>query len=144
MKVSMTGKKTDIWTPFQVRVWALCRRVKANQITTYGDIASCLSSSARAVGTALRRNPLAPTVPCHRVVRTDLGVGGFRGASHPDSPHVLRKIKILESEGIIFDPKTRKISRVCQRIHYDTPPTPAEVASIQRLLAHTGGPQKRT
>ena len=62
---------------------------------TYGEIAKILHSSPRAVGQALKRNPYAPIVPCHRVIHTDGRIGGYAGVR--DSK---KKIKLLKKEGI--------------------------------------------
>ncbi|GIL58171.1 hypothetical protein Vafri_13019 [Volvox africanus] len=52
---------------------------------------------------ALRRNPFAPLVPCHRVVAADLSIGGFSGAWGMAEPKVQRKKRLLEDEGVKFD-----------------------------------------
>ncbi|GIM13405.1 hypothetical protein Vretimale_16547 [Volvox reticuliferus] len=52
---------------------------------------------------ALRRNPFAPLVPCHRVVAANLSIGGFSGAWGMAEPMVQRKKRLLEDEGIKFD-----------------------------------------
>ena len=54
----------------------------------------------RAVGQAMRCNPYAPKVPCHRVVKSDGSIGGFSGNLNPNSREVKRKVKLLEKEGI--------------------------------------------
>lgn len=54
--------------------------VPAGKVTTYGELARALGSSSRAVGQALRRNPFAPEVPCHRIVRASLDIGGYSGS----------------------------------------------------------------
>ena len=67
-------------TPFQQRVYALCRCIPAGKVSTYGAMATALKSSPRAVGQALRCNPYAPEVPCHRVIAATLELGGFTGS----------------------------------------------------------------
>ncbi|KAK3941716.1 6-O-methylguanine DNA methyltransferase [Diplogelasinospora grovesii] len=69
-------------TPFEKSVWSLLLQIPPGSYTTYGIIATHLRSSPRAVGNALRRNPFAPEVPCHRVVASDRSLGGFKGC-HP-------------------------------------------------------------
>lgn len=64
-------------TSFERRVYDLCSQIPRGQVSTYGDMAKSLCSSPRAVGQALRRNPFAPEVPCHRVVAADRKIGGF-------------------------------------------------------------------
>lgn len=66
---------------FQKKVWALVSRIKYGRIKTYNQIALELGSpkSVRAVGTANGANPLPIVIPCHRVVRSDGGLGGYAG-----------------------------------------------------------------
>ena len=66
-------------TPFHERAWAQLRLIAAGAPETYGQLAArCESPSAvRAAGTACGRNPAALFVPCHRIVRTGGGLGGF-------------------------------------------------------------------
>lgn len=66
-------------TRFHERAWAELRLIPAGAPETYGQLAArCESPSAvRAAGTACGRNPAALFVPCHRVVRTGGGLGGF-------------------------------------------------------------------
>ncbi len=70
-------------TPFQRRVWRALRDIPAGQTATYTQIAERIGMSdpgaaARAVGGACGANPLAVVVPCHRVVRADGSLAGFR------------------------------------------------------------------
>jgi methylated-DNA-[protein]-cysteine S-methyltransferase len=66
-------------TPFLERAWAELRRIPAGAPETYGQLAArCKRPAAvRAAGTACGRNPAALFVPCHRIVRTGGGLGGF-------------------------------------------------------------------
>jgi methylated-DNA-[protein]-cysteine S-methyltransferase len=92
-------------TDFQERVYALCSRVPAGRVTTYGEIAMALNTRAyQAVGQALRRNPYAPVVPCHRVVASDGSLGGFCGETTGDEP--ARKKRLLREEGVRFEGDT--------------------------------------
>jgi methylated-DNA-[protein]-cysteine S-methyltransferase len=63
---------------FQQRVWQALREIPVGSTVTYGQLAWRLESSARAVGSACRANPVPIIVPCHRVVAA-MGVGGFMG-----------------------------------------------------------------
>ncbi len=84
---------------FQARVFAAVFQVPPGRLTTYGAVARHIGcGSARAVGQALRRNPFAPLVPCHRVVRSDGRIGGFQGRETGEA--VQRKIAMLAEEGI--------------------------------------------
>lgn len=66
-------------TPFQEEVWALISRIRYGQTRTYGEIARALGKpgAGRAVGQANGRNPLPLIVPCHRVVASGGGLGGY-------------------------------------------------------------------
>jgi methylated-DNA-[protein]-cysteine S-methyltransferase len=89
-------------TAFQEKVYALCRRVPAGRVTTYGEIARALKTRAfQAVGQALRRNPYAPAVPCHRVVSADGALHGFNGKT--SRCELCRKQELLEAEGVRID-----------------------------------------
>lgn len=66
-------------TSFRKRVLLTLCQVPSGSYTTYLALSNHLSSSPRAVGNALRNNPFAPRVPCHRVVAADGGIGGFGG-----------------------------------------------------------------
>ena len=79
---------------FNEKVWALCARVPAGKVVTYGDIARALGTSAyRAVGNAMNKNPYAPAVPCHRVVGSDGSLTGFAGGLE-------KKKRLLLNEGV--------------------------------------------
>jgi AraC family transcriptional regulator of adaptative response/methylated-DNA-[protein]-cysteine methyltransferase len=67
-------------TAFQARVWQALTRIPAGQTRTYAEVAAGLGqpSAVRAVAGACAANNLALVVPCHRVVRTDGGLGGYR------------------------------------------------------------------
>ncbi len=71
-------------TEFQVAVWRAIREVPAGQTVSYQDIARAVGkpSAYRAVGTATGRNPVGIAVPCHRIVRSDGGLGGYGGGLH--------------------------------------------------------------
>ncbi len=103
------GKKSafDIDAPdessFRGKVLREVAKIPYGEVKTYKQIAEALNTKAyRAVGTAIGRNPLPIIIPCHRVVRSDLQVGGFFGGTE-------MKKEILENEGIcIVDYKIRK------------------------------------
>jgi methylated-DNA-[protein]-cysteine S-methyltransferase len=66
-------------TPFRRRVYRTLLSVPPGRWTTYSAMAKYLGSSARAVGNAMRTNPFAPEVPCHRVLAADGRLGGYKG-----------------------------------------------------------------
>jgi O-6-methylguanine DNA methyltransferase len=84
--------------PFEREVLAELRRIPAGQVRTYQQVALALGEpgGARAVGAACARNPLPLLIPCHRVVRTDGGLGGYslRGG-------VELKRRLLRDEGAL-------------------------------------------
>jgi len=84
---------------FDERVWKLMESIPKGKVTTYGLIAKKLGTRAyRAVGNACRRNPYAPRVPCHRVVRSDGTIGGFGGKTK--GKNIERKIRLLRQENV--------------------------------------------
>ena len=82
-------------TPFQRQVWILCSSIPRGQVRTYGWMAKKLRSSPRAVGQALKANPFAPRVPCHRVIAAGGKLGGYAGKWHS-----LKKRRMLAREGV--------------------------------------------
>lgn len=81
-------------TAFQQRVWQALRQIPAGQTVSYAQIAAAIGSprSARAVAGACAANTLAIAIPCHRVVRSDGGISGYRWG-------VARKQTLLLREG---------------------------------------------
>lgn len=85
-------------TEFQRRVYLALLEVPRGETITYGELARRIGCrSAQAVGQALRRNPFAPDVPCHRVISADGSLGGFYG--HREGEMIDKKRSLLESEG---------------------------------------------
>ncbi len=66
-------------TPFQRRVWRELQRIPYGEVRSYGDIAQRLGQpgASRAVGSACGRNPIPLFIPCHRVIASGGGLGGF-------------------------------------------------------------------
>ena len=86
---------------FNEKVYPLLRKVPKGKVTTYKILAEALGTKAyRAVGQAMKCNPYAPEVPCHRVVLSNGKVGGFMGSSNSNSNEVKRKILLLKKDGI--------------------------------------------
>ena len=84
-------------TPFQRRVYLELLNVPKGETISYGELARRIGCrSAQAVGQALRRNPFAPEVPCHRVVASDGSLGGFHGERQGEM--IERKRQLLEKE----------------------------------------------
>lgn len=92
---------------FYESVYRLTKRVPKGRVTTYKAIANALCCQAyRLVGQALKNNPYAPHVPCHRVVKSDGTIGGFGGTLKGKA--IKRKIAMLKKEGIRFNGKKIK------------------------------------
>jgi methylated-DNA-[protein]-cysteine S-methyltransferase len=84
---------------FAERVYEKLKNVPKGKVTTYKELAKSLNTKAyRAVGTALKNNPYAPEVPCHRVIKSDGRVGGFMGQQEGES--VVKKLVMLRNEGV--------------------------------------------
>lgn len=68
-------------TPFQMAVWKELLKIPYGESTTYGDIAKKLKNpgAGRAVGSANGKNPISIVVPCHRVIASRGGLGGYSG-----------------------------------------------------------------
>ena len=64
-------------TAFQRRVWEQISAIPSHQTRTYGELAKALHNAPRAVGQACGANPFPLAVPCHRVIATGGGLGGF-------------------------------------------------------------------
>jgi methylated-DNA-[protein]-cysteine S-methyltransferase len=93
-------------TPFETRVYELISTIPKGKVSTYALVARSLGcGSSQAVGQALRRNPFAPRVPCHRVVSATMTLGGFNGQR--DGDELARKRRMLEGEGVRFDAQGR-------------------------------------
>ena len=91
-------------TAFQREVFRLLLEVPRGFVTTYGRIATALGvKSAQAVGQALRHNPSAPQIPCHRVVLRTGELGGYGGDS--TEVGVSKKQQMLRAEGVQFTPE---------------------------------------
>lgn len=91
-------------TPFQQKVYNALLLIPKGKVTTYKllwDSIGC--KSAQAIGQALTRNPHAPKVPCHRVIRTDGYIGWY-------AFWISEKRRILSEEWVFFDTEDMLIS----------------------------------
>ena len=95
-------KKTRTITLFQKKVYAALERIPRGKVTTYLSLAKAVGCrSPRAIGQALRANPFAPEVPCHRVIASNLTPGGYNG--HSSGAPLKRKLRRLAVEGVLFE-----------------------------------------
>ncbi|MEA1937477.1 MAG: methylated-DNA--[protein]-cysteine S-methyltransferase [Pseudomonadota bacterium] len=68
-------------TDFQRRVWVAAMDILYGSTTTYGELAAQLGTAPRAVGQALKANPIPVVIPCHRIVACS-GSGGYGGIAN--------------------------------------------------------------
>jgi methylated-DNA-[protein]-cysteine S-methyltransferase len=106
-------------TPYRRRVYRVLLSVPEGRWTTYSAMATYLNSSARAVGNAMRTNPFAPEVPCHRVLAADRSLGGYKGewkvSKHIGSGSFRDEKRLrLKEEGVVFD-EDGKAGGICFR-----------------------------
>ena len=82
-------------TKFQLKVWNFLKTIPKGSIKTYKEIAISIKcpKSARAVANACAKNPYAPKIPCHRVIRSDGSAGGYSGRGG-----IKQKLRLLRSE----------------------------------------------
>ena len=82
-------------TPFQRQVWSVLETIEWGKTLTYKTVANTLNkpSAARAVGTAIGKNPLPIFIPCHRVVGSNGSLTGFSGGID-----IKRELLALENE----------------------------------------------
>ena len=101
--VDLTGQ-----TPFGQAILTACRQIPLGRTQTYTQLALAAggSQAARAVGSVMARNPMPLIVPCHRVVRTDGGLGGFSAAGGTTTKknllaheHAIATVSSLETVG---------------------------------------------
>ena len=86
-----------IGTEFQLKVWAYLRKIPRGSVRTYSQVAKDIGKplSTRAVANAIGKNPYAPKIPCHRVIRSDGSLGGYSGKGG-----IKTKRFLLKKEGV--------------------------------------------
>ena len=86
-----------VGTEFQLRVWAYLRKIPRGSVKTYSQVAKEIGKplAIRAVANAIGKNPYAPKIPCHRVIRSDGSLGGYSGKGG-----VKIKRFLLKKEGV--------------------------------------------
>ena len=86
-----------VGTKFQLKVWAYLNKIPRGNIKTYSQVAKAIGKpfAVRAVANAIGKNPYAPKIPCHRVIRSDRLLGGYSGKGG-----VKTKRFLLKKEGI--------------------------------------------
>ena len=89
-------------TPLVAAIYRCVQAIPSGQVLSYGDVAHACGHprAARAVGQAMAHNPLAPIVPCHRVIAAGGRIGGF-------GPGIPAKLRLLEREGAMMALKSQ-------------------------------------
>ena len=84
-------------TRFQLRVWNYLKKIPLGSVKTYSQVAKSIGKplAVRAVANAIGKNPYAPKIPCHRVIRSDGSMGGYSGKGGLKTKKLL-----LKREGI--------------------------------------------
>ena len=84
-------------TKFQLKVWKYLKSIKKGTVKTYKEVAIAIKNpkSARAVANACAKNPYAPKIPCHRVIRSDGSLGGYSGRGG-----IKQKLRLLRYEKV--------------------------------------------
>ena len=84
-------------TKFQLKVWNYLKTIPKGTVKTYKQVAIAIKrpKSARAIANACGKNPYAPKIPCHRVIRSDGGLGGYSGKGG-----IKTKLCLLRSENV--------------------------------------------
>ena len=86
-----------IGTKFQLKVWKYLKKIPRGSVKSYSQVAKDIRKplAVRAVANAIGKNPYAPKIPCHRVIRSDGTLGGYSGKGG-----VKTKRLLLKKEGI--------------------------------------------
>ena len=86
-----------IGTEFQLKVWNFLKNIPRGSVKTYKEVAVAIKcpKSARAVANACAKNPYAPKIPCHRVIKSDGELGGYSGRGG-----IKKKLRLLRSEKV--------------------------------------------
>lgn len=95
MKFKNNNLKDIKGTDFQVLVWKEILKIPYGETRTYKEIAQAIGkpNSSRAVANACGKNPYAPDIPCHRVIRSDGKLGGYSGVGGLKMKEKLLKIE---------------------------------------------------
>jgi methylated-DNA-[protein]-cysteine S-methyltransferase len=98
MKLNRPSNNDFRGTKFQKKVWNYLKTIRKGTVKSYKQVAIAINrpKSARAVANAVGKNPFAPKIPCHRVIRSDGSLGGYSGKGG-----VKTKKLLLKREGII-------------------------------------------
>ncbi len=111
LKVNEQGKlRVMLSSSNEVRevLYALLQLIEIGKVATYGLLARCLGIEPRSIANILKKNPYPIIIPCHRVVKSDLSLGGYT-LNGRRCPNFKKKLLILE--GVCLDSR----GKVCRK-----------------------------
>ena len=99
MKLNRPSNNDFRGTKFQKKVWNYLKTIRKGTVKTYKQVAIAINrpKSARAVANAVGKNPFAPKIPCHRVIRSDRSLGGYSAKGG-----IKEKRRLLISEKVLI------------------------------------------
>lgn len=86
-------------TKFQLKVWNYLKKIPKGEVRTYLQVSKAIRKpkAFRAVANAIGKNPCAPKIPCHRVIKSDGSIGGYSGKGG-----IKKKLRLLRSEKVFI------------------------------------------
>lgn len=86
-------------TKFQLKVWNYLKKIPRGEVRTYLQVSKAIGKprAFRAVANAIGKNPCAPKIACHRVIKSDGSVGGYSGKGG-----IKKKLELLRSEKVLI------------------------------------------
>ncbi|KAL1612992.1 hypothetical protein SLS60_001223 [Paraconiothyrium brasiliense] len=127
-------------TPFRKQTLGMLCQIPRGRYSTYQAMSDYITQTshttcARAVGNAMRNNPFAPEVPCHRILAADGTLGGFGGHWGEEGKYASRKHELLKEEGIRFDSRVVIAKTAPPRFQLPTRRAVASLAVVSVLSA---------
>lgn len=116
MSAQLTRIANSSLTPFRKKTLSMLCEIPRGRYSTYQAMSDHITTTshktcARAVGNAMRNNPFAPEVPCHRILAADGSLGGFGGHWGENGKFANKKHELLREEGVRFDGRGKVVGR---------------------------------
>ena len=101
-----------VGTEFQLKVWAYLRKIPRGSVKTYSQVAKAIGKplAVRAVANAIGKNPYAPKIPCHRVIRSDGSLGGYSGKGGIKTKRFLLKKEGYKALELLFGGRSGSVA----------------------------------
>ena len=95
-------------------MWAYLRKIPRGSVKTYSQVAKGIGKplAVRAVANAIGKNPYAPKIPCHRVIRSDGSLGGYSGKGGLKTKKLLLKKRGYNALELLFDGRSDLLSPI--------------------------------